>query len=305
MSKNNDVYLTIDIGGTFLKSIVINEDGETFPGSGFKILSNSDKSKEEVTQSIRECIFHSLNFIQSINKNLKKIGIAIPGPFDYKKGIFLMEHKFKFMYGENLKQLIYDILGSDQKMPIYCIHDANAVLFGEQWKGGAKDYRNSAIATLGTGIGFAHSQDRIVQCAELGSPLITIFKRPYKDGILEDYVSQRGFLKIYEELINDPISPETTVSDIGRQADNGDTISIETFNIVGEALSESLSGILEEKQIECLLLGGQISCSYKHMEKSIKQGLAGVKCLKRISPVESIEYAAFYGILWILLNKEN
>lgn len=305
MIEENEAYLVIDIGGTFIKSVVLNKNGDILKDSAFKVLSHSSKPKELIVQSIRDCISNSLLLIHSAKRTIKGIGIAIPGPFDYKEGTFLMEHKFQAIYGENLKQMIYAISNIDEHIPICCVHDANAVLLGEQWKGRAQPYKNSAVITLGTGIGFALSQNTIVQCSPLCSPAITIYKTPYKDGILEDYVSQRGILKIYKELSGKNITETITVFDIGKQADNGDRASIGTFRKIGEILSESVFDILQQKDIECMLFGGQISRSYKYMEKTLKEGLSGLKTLKRISPVDSIDHAAFYGILWELIDKNN
>ncbi|WP_080903926.1 ROK family protein [Parabacteroides sp. Marseille-P3160] len=303
MIEENEAYLVLDIGGTFIKSVVLNKRGDILKGSAFRVLSHSSKSKELIFQSISECISNGLLLIDSVKKTLKGIGIAIPGPFDYKTGTFLMEHKFQSVYGENLKQLIYNIPNIDKHIPICCVHDANAVLLGEQWKGRAQPYKNSAVVTLGTGIGFAFSQNTIVQCTPLCLPSITIYETPYKNGILEDYVSQRGILEIYKEFCKKNVLENITVFDIGKQADNEDNASIKTFGRAAEILSESIVGILQQKEIECLLLGGQISRSYRHMEEILKERLSGLKTLKQISPVDSIDHAAFYGILWKLLKQ--
>ena len=90
---------------------------------------------------------------------------------------------------------------------------------------------------------------------------------------------------------------DLTVQEIGKYADEGDTTSLRTFLIMGEILARSLSHILQERMIECLLLGGQISKSYHLFEQSLKEGLNDVESLQQISPVKNIEHAAFYGIL--------
>lgn len=300
MNDKKDAYLAIDMGGTFLKSVVADKNGHLFTGSQFKTPSHSGQSKDKIIESIRRCISHSLNFIHAAERDLKKIGVAIPGPFDYKKGVFLMEHKFQEVYGENLKGLIADILTTGTHIPVCCVHDANVVLTGELWKGRARLYKNAAVVTLGTGIGFAHSLNRVVQCTALGSPSVTIYKEPYKDGILEDYVSQRGILKIYTGQNPHRTPDNFTVLDIAKQADNGYPPAIRTFRMIGEILSASLVRILPEKKTECLLLGGQISHAYKHIEETLNAGLAGANHLQYIAPVEHIEQAAFYGLLWYM-----
>lgn len=297
MAEAKGLYPVIDAGGTFLKSAVMDREGEVRQGSEFTTPSRSDGSKEEIIASLGECIASALSFAAEAGEAVKGIGISIPGPFHYGKGISLMEHKFSALYKVNLREEIRRLPGIPPGVPVCFMHDANAVLMGEQWLGNARPYRNSAVITLGTGIGFSHSQNRVVQCNDLGSPSVSIYRTPYKAGILEDYVSRRGILNIYKELNGNRISPDTTVHQIGKQADEGDPLSREAFRRAGAILSEAVTGILQEKHIECLLLGGQISRSYSYMEESLRAGLCRVPSLRHISPVKNIDHAAFYGIL--------
>ena len=297
-------YIIIDVGGSFLKSAVLNENGFVHASSYFTAKSHSGHdSKEKILQTFAESIAHGLHFINENEMEMGGIGIAIPGPFDYRNGISLMTHKFQTLYEMNLKDLLVEATGINPDLPFVFVQDANAVLYGEQWKGNAKDFTNAAVVTIGTGLGFAHSQNGIVQCNELGSTLISIFKTPYGDGILEDYVSKRGVLKMYSTFAGKETADNMKVVDIAKLADEGDVNAIATFREVGRILSEAIAGILAEKNIECLLFAGQISRAFHHFEATIKEGLKDVGCLKRIALVKSIDYAAFYGVLNILHQK--
>ena len=208
-----------------------------------------------------------------------------------------MNHKFQGIYGFKLRDYFYEIPGVPTDIPIKFIHDANAVLAGEMWKGNAFEYENAAVITLGTGLGFAFSQKKIVQCNEIGGPGISIFKIPFRNGILEDYTAKRGFLKIYSEFSSKKEIKGIEVSDIGKWAQEGDETSIQTFNEVGKILAESLEHIFLERNIECLLFGGQISRSFQLMERSLTEALKNVECLRKITSVKSIENAALLGAL--------
>lgn len=295
-------YLIIDAGGTYLKSAVLNRTGEILMDSGYITKSFSKSSKEKIIQAFYETVTHGLNCIERMGMILGGIGIAFPGPFDYENGIPLMEHKFMRIHGVNLQEVICRIPGVSPDVAIKFMHDANAVLAGELWKGKAVGHDNAAVVTLGTGLGFAFSQNGVIQCSSLGSPMVTIYRLPYGQGILEDYVSQRGFLQIYQKITGKTESGKIKVSDIGNWACKGDLHSIQTFRIVGKILAESLEKILIERNIQCLLLGGQISRSFHYMEESLKQGLKEVKCLRKISVVESIDNAALFGVLKNIVN---
>ena len=139
-----------------------------------------------------------------------------------------------------------------------------------------------------------------------------IFNLPYRDGILEDYASKRGFLRIYGELAGHT-DPALTVADLGRMAGEGDARARETFATVGGILAAALRDLLVEHGVECLLLGGQISRSFAHMEAALRDGLrdgeTGIfletahpaKFLQTVESIIGTEVeigeAAFYGLL--------
>lgn len=293
-------YLAIDAGGTFLKSAVLSQQGDIFSESTFSVKSFSDCSIEMISQSFIEVVTNGLNFIHGKGMELGGIGIAFPGPFDIEKAVPLMHHKFNAIYGMNMRDFIWQACGVPNNIPVKFIHDANAVLAGELWKGNAVGYDNAAVVTLGTGLGFAISQNGKILCNEVGGPFLSIFKIPYKDGILEDYTAQRGFLKIYGELNGHKTTNKIRVADIGRWAEEGEVASIKTFQKVGEILSKALQNVIEERNIECLLFGGQISRSFHHIEPSLQSGLKNLRCLKQVSPVKNIDNAALLGVFSII-----
>lgn len=295
-------FLTIDAGGTYLKSAVLNIEGEVLKGSTETIKAFSGGSKEKILSSFRKTIIKGLKFIEIAGMKLDGIGVAFPGPFDYLKGIPLMEHKFLNIYGVKLREVFREIPGILPDIPINFINDAHAVLSGELWKGNAQEFQDAAVVTLGTGLGFAFSKGGIVQSNSWGGPLITIFELPYKDGILEDFTARRGFLKIYSEISDNGIEG-IDVSDLGKWANEGDENSIQTFREVGRILAETLHNILIERGIQCLLLGGQISRSFQHMELILRQGLMDVECLRKISVVKSIDNAPLLGALRAIGNN--
>jgi glucokinase len=130
-----------------------------------------------------------------------------------------------------------------------------------------------------------------------------IFSLPYRQGILEDYASKRGLIRIFHEISGDKIPGNMKVSDIGKWAGEGDRNSILTFAEVGKILGESLKEIIRKKNIQCLLFGGQISRSFSFMETALKNGFQDVECLQKISSVKNIDNAAFIGILKTLVDK--
>lgn len=298
-------FLAIDAGGTFLKSAVLNGDGEVFEGSSYSCPSFSDGSKDQILAAFNKIVNEGLLIIKERGLDLKGIGFAFPGPFDIEKATPLMMHKFQGIYGLNLRHYVYANSRVPQDIPIRFIQDANAVLLGEIWKGNAQGFLNAAVVTLGTGLGFAISEDGSILCNEIGGPLLKIYNLPYKEGILEDYTAKRGFIQTYQKLCGKTNIDGIEVADIGHCANNGDDICIQTFAEVGQILAQSLKEILLERRIECLLFGGQISRSFSHMEQSLNDGLKHVKCLKKISVVKSIDHAALFGAVHYPRQNNN
>jgi predicted NBD/HSP70 family sugar kinase len=295
-TTRGNAFLTIDAGGTNLKSAVLTSEGEILEGSSVSTKSFSGGSKEEILQSFRKTILYCLNFIDITGMNLKGIGVAFPGPFNCIKGLPLLKHKYLNIYGIDMREAFREIPGISQDIPISFIPDAHAVLSGELWKGNAQGFPDTAIVTLGTGLGFAFSKNGIVQSNDIGGPLVTIYRVPYKSGNLEDYIGRSGILQKYSDISGKNIEG-ADVSDLGKWANEGDKDSIQTFHEVGRILAEGIYDILLERSIQCLLLGGQISRSFHHLEEALNCGLKDIDCLKKISAVKNIDNAAFIGAL--------
>lgn len=297
VSNANSCRLLLDVGGTFLKSVVADAAGELLPASEHSCPMPSDGSREEIADALAAAVARGAAFARSQGLAIAGIGVAIPGPFDYAAGIARMTHKFRSIYGQSLADLLHGLPEAGPAMPVRFMHDVNAVLAGELACGNARGCADAAVVTLGTGLGFAFCRDGEIRCSELGSPLIPIYNRPYRDGILEDWVSKRGFLRVYAEITGRECDPSLTVADLGRMAGEGNAAAKETFARVGAILAASLRDLLAEQGIGCLLLGGQISRSFAHMEPALREGLRDVRGLGRIAPVAHIGGAAFYGLL--------
>ena len=299
-----DSYLLLDVGGTFIKIGAASHDGELLHGISVSVPVDSLGGREEVTGAVAEAVREGVGALSSDGRTLAGIGICIPGPFDFGKGIPLMKHKFQSIYGMSLTDYIHSLPEVGNEVPVKFIHDVNAALLGEMFKGNATGYSEVALVTLGTGLGFSYAVGRRIMTGPTGSPVSPIYSIPYKDGILEDYVSKRGFLRAYMEITGKPADPSLTVADIGAMAAEGDPAALETFSSVGRILASELKPKLEENRIGCLLLGGQISRSFRFMEDALKSGLEGLDCLKEVLPARHIGEAAFYGIVASFLHQK-
>ena len=83
---NSEAYRLLDVGGTYIKCA----DGSQVPVP-------SGGSREAIAAALKKAV--------GPTDGLRGIAVAIPGPFDFTQGIFLMEHKFAAVKGQRFRSL--------------------------------------------------------------------------------------------------------------------------------------------------------------------------------------------------------
>ena len=294
---NNRCFLLLDVGGTFVKSVVATLQGELLPYTESSVPINSNGTREEIEHSFATVVANGRTMAEYNGYLLAGVGIAFPGPFDYNTGISYMKHKFAALEEVSVKDFFHSLLDIGEDMPVVFMHDVTAAVRGEMEFGAAKGFKNVAVVTLGTGLGFSHTIDGMIQYSQVGSPAVSIYNLPYKDGVLEDYASKRGFLRSYAEVCGKELPSNLTVAMIGGLCAEGDKEALQSFYNVGDILATELKPLLEKFNIECLLFGGQISRSFRFMEPTLARLKEEVPSLKHISPMQNLSTAAPLGLL--------
>ena len=276
-SKDSVSPILLDVGGTFIKC-----------GDGREIPIDSNGSRDEIRASLKAAA-------GTVSKGTR-IAIAIPGAFDYRKGIFLMKHKFAAVYGEKFQDIILDGTGLTEKDVCFrFIHDVNCMLLGEIRCGAAQGKGNTALVSLGTGLGFAMFVDGEILETDLKSPAVSIYSIPFRDGILEDYASKRGIISSY--LRHAGIGAYAlTVKEIADRAHEGDKAALAAFHETASVIGNAISPILTRYNIKCLLFGGQICRSFDLMNPVLKDALRGIPSLEHISTISDFGNATFNGL---------
>ncbi len=299
VSRMNDCLLLFDVGGTFLKAVIADSDRRLIEDAEFSVPMPSSGSREEITGALVTAVTRGAALAAGRGMRIAGVAVCFPGPFDYNRGVSMMEHKFQAIRSVSLTGILrsHPALGAD--VPVKFLHDVNAALVGEMARGRARGFRNAALVSLGTGLGYACCLDSVLQVNPYGSPLITIFRMPYGDGILEDYVSKRGITRLYREQ-SGCTDGEITVAEIASRAFGGEEAARGAFDRAGRILGGTLAPILTQYGIECLLCGGQISKSFELFAPALRECLRDVPDLKVIAQAENITNAPFYGLLSIL-----
>ncbi len=284
-----ECIIALDAGGTFLKSALFC-GGELISGTLDKKSADSDGTLGEVHKAYCELMTKMKLKADMLGYTVKKVGVDIPGPFDYAAGVSLMKHKYTAIYGVPLRNWFYEIFG--EGVEVSFIHDSAAFISGAvaQSKTG---YLNTAGAMIGTGLGFAMMKDGKICSAKGGGPLISVYNRPFRNGTAEDFVSARGIVARYNAEAEKPLA---NAKEIGDLANAGDELAVRVYTDTGRALAEILGEILYENKTEALFLGGQISKSYNIFGKALEEGLKNNTALKLISPAPDIDTVHLQGI---------
>lgn len=235
----------VDIGGSHISA------AEVFFDAGNVEISNFQEVDVDTFRSKEEIISNWALLIRSVvgDDSEFKVGIAMPGPYDYANGISLIKDQGKMaaLYGLSVKNLLAEKLNISTSS-ISFSNDAESFLAGESAVGAGKEFQNSIGITLGTGLGSAIKVHDVVKDAKL-------WTAPFRDGIAEDYLGTAWFVKYAKDQFGVHI---TGVKDLVDP--HVDTlISEKIFQVFGRALGEFLFPYLIRLHSEGVILGGKVS----------------------------------------------
>jgi len=225
---------------------------------------------------------------------LAGIGFAMPGPFDYVKGIALFERVEKYLglYGVNVSEGIRNLLKLPAWVSFRYMNDATAFAVGEAWMGEAGGTRRSMAITLGTGFGSAFIDEGIPVVDRSDTPpLGCVWHLPYKDSIADNYFSTRWFVKQYAELSGETVSGVKEIADVARR----DPKVAVLFTEYGAGIGAFLGPWLNTFKAEVLVIGGNMAGAADLFLPAFEKALADLNCTTRIAWSELKEDAALIG----------
>jgi len=214
-----------------------------------------------------------------------KIGIAMPGPFDYSKGISLIKEQGKYasIYKLCVKDLLAKALGISPEN-IHFENDAACFLQGEVEAGAARSAESAIGLTLGTGLGSSKYQGGFAEDAAL-------WCSPFKASIVEEYVSTRWFVNSYLEKTGENIKE---VRELTQNLQN-EVVAKEIFREFGNNLALFLKEFIKKVQPEVIVLGGNISKAKDLFLRNVVNELASYGLSTPIKITELGEQAALIG----------
>lgn len=272
--------VSLDVGGTYIKYGVLH-DGVLIDGVE-QTPSHACSTADEVLAALRVAVEAACLRANKQEMEPTCLAVAFPGPFDYERGIPMMTHKFRSLYGMSITPTLAEALPTNTR--IEYLHDSTAFMLGEAYYGAAKGTLRPAGIMIGTGLGFAFMQEGKVCISRDQRPSVRIWNMPFANGILEDVISAHGLERTYETLSGKHASAQQ----ISELAYGGNNLAKETYRTVGNLIGEGLKPILEELQCDRLVIGGQVSRSASLFVPYINVGIP-------VCQAKGIESSALYG----------
>ena len=281
--------LVYDVGGSHISAAVCFKEG-------FRLgtVVRANLPEEQTSQAFVE-VLHVLGLQASEGViGVEGAQLAMPGPFDYVKGISWMEHKLPYLYGVNVSEALAARFGWKASQ-VRFLNDAAAYLLGEVGAGAARGVQRVVCFTLGTGVGSGFAVDGHVVTEGKGVPPGgEIWNVPYEGGIVEDQISTRALQRAYKERTGQ----EREVASIAHYATGGEQVSIEVFKEFGRNLGVALKKLLADFAPDVVVLGGGISRSaYLFLEETRKE-LEGTNFEVRIAELGDNAPLAGAGVAW-------
>jgi glucokinase len=241
-----------DIGGTFVKFGLVNEKGE-IRGKG-KFPTPVVNTRDELIKKIAELVGE-----QQLNYPVAAIGISSCGIVDSNSGVVIFSSNLPELTGTAISEILSDETG----LQVFVENDVRCASLGERWAGASKDYDNSILLTIGTGIGSGIIVDgQLLRggngfAGELGHIIIE------QDGELcgcggrgcyEQYASTSALIRQYHKESGDLLSGEAIIK---RVLDQEET-ALKVYDRFIEYLTSGLVTITHLFNPEVIIIGGGI-----------------------------------------------
>ncbi|MER5254449.1 MULTISPECIES: ROK family protein [unclassified Streptomyces] len=195
-------------------------------------------------------------------------GAAVPGPFDYEKGIARFEGvgKFDDLYGIDVRSVLLDGVWP-RPADVVFLNDAHAFTLGEWNAGAAVGHRRCVGITLGTGVGSAFLADGVV-CREGAGvpPEGRIDLMTWSGAPLERFVSRRAILARYGDH-------DVDVRDIAARAREGERWAGQVIADALGALGTVLAPCVRDFGASAVVIGGAMALSWDLVGPGIGSGL--------------------------------
>ena len=254
-------YLGIDIGGTNVKMGIVN--AETGNLSNFY---SHDTASWRDSGHFVERLGDAIGVQLVENKNLKKVGIGVPGLISRDRTTLL---EITAIPEINNMEIIPYLEKRFSGCDFYLENDANAAALGEFYFGETKIPEDYIFVTLGTGVGGAAIIDKKVFKGGGGNAMEPGHIPSRRGKVLERNIGKKELLDLATELRaaykgKTMLPSDGSISTTGlvAAAAEKDDLALQIFTEVGTMLGDGLVSMIRILDITTILIGGGLSASY-------------------------------------------
>lgn len=259
----------VDLGGTTVKIGFFETQGTLL--NKWEIPTRKDMGGSLILSDIAESLQQECKAQKVKKEDIEGIGVGVPGA--------VLEGRIVNKC-VNLGWGVIDVADELSRLTgidnIHVGNDANVAALGEIWQGGGRGNKNLVMVTLGTGVGGGIILNgKIIPGAfgaagEIGhfpvSKTETMSCGCGKKGHLEQYVSATGIARKAQEMLSESTRPSAlrdlqylSAKDVFDCAKNGDELSLEIVEFVGDTLGMALALVSCVVDPDIFLIGGGVS----------------------------------------------
>lgn len=293
-----NIAIGVDIGGSHITAVAVEMASHKIISSSRAETPVDNKAEaDEILTVWTDTLRKVMRGIQIFN--LRGIGFAMPGPFDYVRGICLIRGvpKYEKLYGVNVGKAVASRLGLPCDCRVRFMNDASSFAVGEAWAGKAAGYKKMMAITLGTGFGSAFVDDRIpVVDGDRVPKMGCVYHIPFGTGIADDYFSTRWFTTKFKEVTG---REAAGVKEVAMEAERLPEVR-DLFTEFGSSLGNFLAPWLSRFEAEILVAGGNISHAWELFGPAFEKELKQSGCHTEVAISELREDAALLGSAYLL-----
>ena len=277
----------VDLGGTNIAVGLVDEEGRIV-ATGSRP-TKPERGYEAVAKDIAEIALELINRTNTDIKEIKSMGIGVPGVADSEKGIVIRAVNLfwtKVPLAKEIRKYI--------DLPIYMDNDANVAALAEAVFGAGRGSKSSVTITLGTGVGAGFVLDgKIYKGAhhfapEIGHIVIGnngVRCNCGKVGCLETYASATALIREGKKAAKkDPNSlilkfangdiENITAKNVIDAAKQYDEEAIKIFNDYVKYLAIGIVNVINMLDPEVIILGGGVANAGDFLIKPLKKEVA-------------------------------
>lgn len=269
--KKNEYAVGIDLGGTYIKSAIVDSKGKIH--KYFKTDTFSEVSPKKVLSQMEQCVN---TLLDGFKKNISGIGIGAPGIVT--NGVMKYPPNFKGWKEVDLAKHFR------KKYKVECIadNDANCAGLAELKFGHGSKYSNFIFLTLGTGVGGAMIiNGKIYRGEQNGAGEFGMMTINYNGpeclggnrGSVEAHLGRVYFLSHHKNDLK-KLGKNIDFKELTGLANKGNKTAKKLLNLYGFYLGVGITNYFNLMDVRTAILGGGVSNAYRHfiseLNKTIK-----------------------------------